>query len=172
MSKVSKEIREAEDRETFLYFFTTLLVFMFLLGGWFLIDGIAQQTNLTMNFWGIYTMAVGFAVVGLSSFPTFYRDRYRVTAMGLILSIGGYLYAVFAAPQAISNLAKGILIMFLGGVAAGYIHYLNEIGWDLVRGNKKRFIALVILLALFLIIWGLLGNAYSEVFFEATQSIS
>ncbi len=164
MSKVSDELREAEERETFLYFFTVLIIFMFLLGGWFLVEGLAATTQgIKQNFWGIYTLAVGFGVIGLSSFPTFYKDRYRVTAMGMILSIFGYLYSVFAAPQEIPNMAKGILIMFIGGVAGGYIYYLNEVGWDMVRGNKKRFVGLIILLGVFLVLWGLLANAYPNV---------
>ncbi len=159
MAKVSEGVRESEERESFLYFFTVLIIFMFLLGGWFLVEGIAGQTNLNKNFWGIYTLAVGFGVVGLSSFQTFYKDRYRVTAMGMILSISGYLYSVFAPPE-IPTLAKGVLIMFLGGVAGGYIYYLNESGWELVQGNKKRFFGLIIILAVFLVMWGLIANAY------------
>ncbi len=160
MSKVKREVKESEDRESFMYFFTVLIIFIFLLGGWFLIDGLADMSNLDTNFWGIYAISVGFGVIGLSSFPTFYKDRFGVTAMGLLLSIFGYFYAVFAAPDPIPNASKGLLIMLVGLIAGGYIYYLNESGWELVRGNKIRFVGLILILVVFLVIWGLLGHAY------------
>lgn len=160
MSKVKREIEETEDRESFMYFFSVLIIFIFLLGGWFLIAGLADISNLDTNFWGIYVIATGFGVIGLSSFPTFYKDRYGFTAMGLLLSIFGYFFAVFRAPLPIPNTGKGLLIMLVGLIAGGYVYYLNESGWELVRGNKIRYVGLILILVVFLLIWGLLGDAY------------
>lgn len=159
-----REVDEEEERESFIYFFTVILVFMFLLGGWFIIKGLVNlpATNLQMNFWGIYTAGIGIGLIGLSSFETFYRDRYRVTAMGMLTIIFGYFYSVFAADPPIPDLAKGALFIFLGLIGGSYVYYLNEYGWELVRGNVKRYFGLVLLVAIFLVIWGLIANAYPE----------
>ncbi len=153
MAKVEKAMEETDDRHAFFYFFTAVIVIMFLGAGWYIVSALSEQGLLPISYWGVYTIAIGLAVLGLSEFKMFYPDRYGFSAAGILLAVFGYVYAVIIAPYEIPQLARGVLFMVLGGSLGGLVYYLNSFGWDTIKGSRKRYIILCVLLALFLVAW-------------------
>lgn len=162
MREVGREPEKVEkERETFLYFFTVVAVFLFLFGGWFIIQGISEVTEgLKQSFWGVYAVAVGIAVIGLSTFDTFYEDRYGISAFGILVALFGAFYGIFGTEE-FTDIQIGGLIVFMGVSVGGLLAYFERMGWEELRRHPlRRFIGLVVMLTIFLIIWALLSIQY------------
>ncbi|MBI4361784.1 MAG: hypothetical protein HY558_01275 [Euryarchaeota archaeon] len=144
---------EAGSRVLFTFVFTLVAVLLVLLGAGFIVDGLVKSKVLdSFSFFGIIVAGMGLIVNGLTIFDTFWYDRYLVHFTGLMMSVGGIIYAALFATPALPPITAGFIIILVGLVLAVIIGMINAVGWVRIKKNRVGVFAIFCMVVMMVVI--------------------